>query len=179
MISLFRAASTLYAWDMEHVDRCAYCGQSSAILCRRCGRSYCPEHGDDLCVACLEPASAVPSARLYQTAAGAFLVAAVLGLWFLIAAPRLPGEAARTAQAAIASQSHALIAAETPTPVLAFPSPFPTPDLGPHDYTIKAGDTLDAIAKYYGVTIPTLLQLNPQVNPTRLQIGQVIHIPAR
>jgi LysM repeat protein len=46
-------------------------------------------------------------------------------------------------------------------------------------YTIAAGDTLTTIAKKFpGVTIKAILDANPGIEPTRLQVGKVIHIPA-
>lgn len=76
---------------------CAFCDQPGVALCRRCGRYYCPTHGAELCSICLDPVSALPSERLYQAALLILIVAAALGLWFLIARPRLPGEPAPAA----------------------------------------------------------------------------------
>ena len=44
-------------------------------------------------------------------------------------------------------------------------------------YTIEAGDTLQTIAEQYGTTVEQLLALNPDVDPTALQIGQTIRVP--
>ena len=44
-------------------------------------------------------------------------------------------------------------------------------------YTIEAGDTLQTIADQYGTTVEELLSLNPDVDPTALQIGQTIRVP--
>jgi nucleoid-associated protein YgaU len=167
---------------MEHYSTCAFCDQSDVAICRRCGRHYCHEHGTEMCDACLDPESGVPSGSLFRIAAAGMLVAAICGIWFLVRAPRLPGESA-AAQTVARASGRALLS--TPSTPFAAPStrvsPIPsnTPDLGPHDYTIKPGDTLDAIGAYYGVTTQTILQLNPQINPTNLHVGQVIHIPAR
>jgi LysM repeat protein len=47
-------------------------------------------------------------------------------------------------------------------------------------YTVQKGDTLTAIATRFGVTLEALRAANPQVtDPTKLQIGQVLTIPAR
>ena len=46
-------------------------------------------------------------------------------------------------------------------------------------YVIKKGDTLWDIAREYGVSVNTLMELNPYVEPTRLQIGQYICVPKR
>lgn len=46
------------------------------------------------------------------------------------------------------------------------------------DYTVKAGDTLTAIAKANGTTVDALLKANPQItNPNLIKVGQVIKIP--
>src|SRR5690606_26761491 len=47
----------------------------------------------------------------------------------------------------------------------------------PHTYTIRRGDTLDGIAKRYGLTVRALREANPDVNPRRLMPGQVIRLP--
>lgn len=43
-------------------------------------------------------------------------------------------------------------------------------------HVIKAGDTLWALAQTYKTTVNNLLQLNPGIVPTNLQIGQIIKI---
>lgn len=45
-------------------------------------------------------------------------------------------------------------------------------------YTIQAGDTFYLIARRLGVTVQTLINLNPGVDPNRLRIGQRICIPS-
>ena len=44
-------------------------------------------------------------------------------------------------------------------------------------YVVKAGDTLSAIAKAYGVTVEALQEVNTISDPRRLQIGQELVIP--
>ena len=46
------------------------------------------------------------------------------------------------------------------------------------DYTIMKGDTFGAIAKKFHVTVKAITQANPGVEPTKLKVGQKIHIPA-
>jgi len=43
-------------------------------------------------------------------------------------------------------------------------------------YTVKSGDTLSAISATTGVSLPTLEQLNPGVNPGALQAGQRLRL---
>ena len=44
-------------------------------------------------------------------------------------------------------------------------------------HSIRPGDTFGKIARQYGVTVETIFQANPKVDPRRLQIGQRIRIP--
>ncbi len=44
-------------------------------------------------------------------------------------------------------------------------------------YTIKAGDTLYSIARSYNISLDDLIEANPQIDPRRLFVGQVICIP--
>jgi LysM repeat protein len=43
-------------------------------------------------------------------------------------------------------------------------------------YKVKAGDTLSGISATTGVSLPTLEQLNPGVNPGALQTGQRLRL---
>ncbi|SJZ77271.1 LysM peptidoglycan-binding domain-containing protein [Garciella nitratireducens] len=56
------------------------------------------------------------------------------------------------------------------------PAPAPCPQ-GSFAYTIKAGDTLYALANRYNTTVNAILALNPGIDPRYLRIGQVICIP--
>lgn len=48
------------------------------------------------------------------------------------------------------------------------------------DYTVKAGDTLTAIARKFGTTVEALLKANPQIkNPDLIRVGEVIKIPGK
>jgi membrane-bound lytic murein transglycosylase D len=54
-----------------------------------------------------------------------------------------------------------------------------TTDLIDHYYhTIRRGDTLSALALYYGVTVPLIEGANPGIKSTALQIGSRLKIPA-
>lgn len=64
-------------------------------------------------------------------------------------------------------------AAATPTPR----PPTATPTARPgtqRTYRVRAGDTLLAIANANNTTLAALLALNPGINPSRLQVGQII-----
>lgn len=47
----------------------------------------------------------------------------------------------------------------------------------PATHTIAAGDTFGALARNYGVPLNKIIEANPDTDPNRLQIGQVIQIP--
>jgi LysM repeat protein len=52
------------------------------------------------------------------------------------------------------------------------------PGVGGGDYKIVKGDTLDKIAKHYGVSTKALEAANPKLDPKRLKIGDKVVIPA-
>jgi len=45
---------------------------------------------------------------------------------------------------------------------------------GPGSYAVQKGDTLSGIAKKAGISLKALQDLNPSVNPNKMQIGQVL-----
>lgn len=51
-----------------------------------------------------------------------------------------------------------------------------TPE-GYREHSIRTGDNYSRLAREYGVTIEAIMEANPNANPNRLQIGQVILIP--
>jgi LysM repeat protein len=71
--------------------------------------------------------------------------------------------------------------ANPPTPAIAS-TDRPPPPVAPADasvriHTVKAGETLAAISRKYGVKLDALLSANPKVDPRRLRIGQPLNIP--
>ncbi len=56
--------------------------------------------------------------------------------------------------------------ADTPTPTLT-----PTPSPTPFEYTVRANDTLSAIAKRYNTTVEALMEANNIADATRISIG--------
>lgn len=44
----------------------------------------------------------------------------------------------------------------------------------PKTYTVKSGDTASGIAEEAGIDLPTLLELNPELDPSTLSPGQKI-----
>jgi serine-type D-Ala-D-Ala carboxypeptidase/endopeptidase (penicillin-binding protein 4) len=64
-----------------------------------------------------------------------------------------------------------------PAPPPAAPDPTPVEPAEPRTYTIRSGDTLDAIARRHGITVAALQRANPGVEPRRLRPGQTIRLP--
>ena len=46
-------------------------------------------------------------------------------------------------------------------------------------YVIQVGDSFSKISQRYGLSLDVLISLNPGVNPSNLQIGQIICVPRR
>lgn len=55
--------------------------------------------------------------------------------------------------------------------------PVAPPAAGASDYVVVKGDTFSGISKKFHVSVKALLEANPSVEPTKLKIGQTIHIP--
>jgi LysM repeat protein len=77
------------------------------------------------------------------------------------------------------------VATATSTPPVAVSAPAaaetPAQPVVPADateYTIAKGDILDSIAKKFHISLKAITEANPGIQPTKLQIGQKIHIPA-
>jgi|SRR5688500_5505372 hypothetical protein len=66
---------------------CFACEQEPTQQCPRCGRPYCDDHGEDVCDACLEPASALPSFTLYRGSLIALLIATGLAIFLILQPP--------------------------------------------------------------------------------------------
>ena len=66
---------------------CFACEQEPTQQCPRCGRPYCDDHGEDVCDACLEPASGLPSFTLYRGSLIALLVATFLAVFLILQPP--------------------------------------------------------------------------------------------
>jgi membrane-bound lytic murein transglycosylase D len=76
---------------------------------------------------------------------------------------------------AAANMNAATNAAPPPSPVYAAPTPAPA---AAQEYTVAKGDTFSSIAKKFGVTVKQVEEANPTVQPTKMQIGQKLQIPA-
>jgi LysM repeat protein len=66
------------------------------------------------------------------------------------------------------------------TPTNTAPLPVEQPITAPGaatDYVVVKGDTFSSISKKFHVSVKAILDANPSVEPTKLKIGQTIHIP--
>jgi len=66
----------------------------------------------------------------------------------------------------------------TPVPPVEQPSVTAPVTAAASDYVIVKGDTFSTVAKKFHVSVKALLDANPSVEPTKLKIGQSVHIPA-
>ncbi len=66
---------------------CFACEREPTQQCPRCGRPYCDQHGEDVCDACLEPASGLPSFTLYRGSLLALLIGTVLAVILILQPP--------------------------------------------------------------------------------------------
>ncbi len=53
-----------------------------------------------------------------------------------------------------------------------------TPSGALRHYTVRKKDTLSKIARAHGVSLQAMVQANPNINPDKLKVGQVINLPA-
>ena len=186
---------------------CYVCGKEATHRCPRCAKLYCDEHGDELCAACQDPASAIPSGAVFRGSLLALLVASVLALWLLIQPPGLPGgEPGEEAvlplptitPAALTSPTATPTPTATPSPTPSLtpeatlsptpsptpeptptPTPIPTPEPPPFtEYEVQPGDTLSAIAQAFGTTIDEIVRINGlESQDVIIDVGQKLLVP--
>jgi hypothetical protein len=174
---------------------CYACEQAATQQCSRCGKAYCPNHGDDplsggqgLCAECLNPLNAAPSGAVFRASLFALLIASVVALWLLIRPPDLPGEAGSAIRP---EPTDGLLV--TPTPAPGEPTETPgettpapeetatpaaeTPVPERVEYTVVEGDTWFGIAEIYGVSAEDLAAVNGLTLEDFIQPGDVLVIP--
>jgi hypothetical protein len=166
---------------------CHYCDRAAEAECPTCGRLYCSEHGEDVCLRCLAPEAAAPTSLAYRGAVLSLVVGSLVALFLVIRPPESEGDGDGPRTIATATPSFQATATptspsdETPTAstataeVTATPAGSPTPAETTH--TVAEGDTLSGIAEQYGTTVDAILAANPDVTEN-LQIGAVLRIPA-
>lgn len=172
---------------------CHYCTEAASRECPTCGRLYCGDHGEDVCLRCLSPEAATPSVLAYRGALLALAVGAILAIFLAIDPPKSKssqdtvrtsnGIPAATAQAtsrasATAAPARTVTSGATQAATAAATTPSATARPGAR-YTIRDGDSLSGIAERFGVSVPDLLAANPGMTiESNIVPGQEINIPA-
>lgn len=160
---------------------CRFCDRDALAECGRCGAPYCGEHGrDGLCSDCRSPFSGMPSRAVFRGSLLTIGVAAVLGVWALVASPTLPGEHRRAqAQAQNPAAVQPVPGGGTDNSAVPTPNPFAataTPATA-RSYTVALGDTLNGIATSFNTTVDAIQGANPGVTAANLKAGQQLLIP--
>jgi hypothetical protein len=184
--------------------QCFRCDQAAVQECPRCGAVYCDDHGDALCERCMDPASALPSYRVYRGSLVALLIGSVFAVWLLLR----PGSGVDEVGPAAAIAG--VLPSPTPTATRTQSTPAPTGTPGPTEigatpaataaataappastatpssertHTVRVNDTLTSIAELYRgqVDFPTFLNriytLNSLNEGSIIAVGDVIRIP--
>ena len=102
-------------------------------------------------------------------APAAFLLAATIAILLIrsVIASDAPAESSSPAATAHAATKPKATSTRSPTTAPTTPR---------ESYAIKAGDTLGTVANLYHTTVETLVELNPGIDPTALQVGQEIRV---
>jgi len=183
----------------EPILTCYYCENPAEAECPTCGRLYCSEHGEDVCLRCMAPEAAAPSGAVYRGSVLALVIATLVVVFLLVRPPQ--SKSATNAGRELPTSTAAITATATPTrqggagqstpvpgtqvpssvtpaqPAGSTPTRAASPTATGRTYTMKAGDTLSDVAASYGITVAELLEANPGINPDTIAIGTVIRIP--
>lgn len=162
-------------------------------LCPHCGTRVAQKA--QTCFFCGALLDNAPQRRFHMPWADLILFAVigtVLTLWWLrapqmsikeVAADDSPSSAvvAALTPPALAALIADDVATATPVPPTAVPTDTPSPTATlpaePPRYTVKAGDTVDAIARQFNSTIADIIQANGLGANARLNVGQVLIVP--
>ena len=181
---------------------CFACDNEPTRQCSRCGRPYCDDHGEELCDACLEPASGVPSFTLYRGSLLALLIGTALAVWLLVQPSGSQGDGgqravvltptpANVARASVTPGTQPTQAAggqaTTPTTPTAQGTATPRPTTAPGtggaaSYTVAPGDSLSSIcasqrpALNNGDCVAQLRTRN-NISGDALSVGQTLSLP--
>ncbi len=155
-------------------ERCAFCGRPARGRCSNCHRAFCGDHGVLQCSACNEPLRPLPSQRLYRGTIVALVVSAVFGVVLLW--QQWPGAASGLATGPDLLEAAAGQVVATP-PGGSQSEATPAAAVNYIEYAIKAGDTLGGLTTQFNTTLEAIMGANPGLNPTVLQLGQVVRIP--
>jgi hypothetical protein len=164
---------------------CHYCDRAAEAECPTCGRLYCAEHGEDVCLRCLAPEAAAPTALAYRGAILSLVIGSAVALFLVARPPESESDADAPRALPTATPSFLTTATATPTsdgsetattPPTRAPGATATPTVVGVIHIVAEGDTLSGIAEQYGTTVDAILQANPGVTAD-LQIGAELRIP--
>lgn len=164
---------------------CHYCTRPAEQECPQCGRLFCGIHGEDVCLRCLAPEAATPSALVYRGSLLALAIGTLVTIFLLVRPPR--GDAGEDAVRTLPTATSAVSATATPTragsrtpgvtaTAAATQTPSPAGNAN-RSYTIREGDSLSSIAAAQGTTVEAIEALNPGVTPGSLQPGATLILP--
>lgn len=175
---------------------CYYCEHPAEAECHVCGRFYCSDHGDEVCLRCLSPAAAIPSSIVFRGSLLVLVIASIAAIFLWVDPPRSAssgplvtivtpvGSGARPAEPAsrateppaTASSGPSQTSAATAVATAVTPATaVPTAASG-QTYTIVPGDTLEGIAAAHNTTAAQIAALNPGLNPNLIP-GTVLKLP--
>jgi LysM repeat protein len=109
-------------------------------------------------------------------APAAFLAAATIAVILIKAGLSNGSETEPTTVGAIPSRPTTTAPKVTTRLVITESTPATTTEAQGEYYTVQSGDTLGSIASKYDTTVEELVRLNPDVDPTALQVGQRIRV---
>jgi nucleoid-associated protein YgaU len=112
---------------------------------------------------------------------GFVMVVGALALFLFIGLNWATGPGRAAGQAPVATATVAVVAAPPPASAPAVAEAVPSPSPGPaaeQIYIVKAGDNPATIARQFGITSEVLMAANQIDDPSKLQIGQTLKIPA-
>lgn len=190
MLALFHGGGRGYPTAMAEPN-CHYCDRAAEAECPTCGRLYCREHGEDVCLRCLAPEAAAPTAIAYRGAVLALVVGSVVAVFLVIKPPE--SKSGNDTPRVLATATTSFLSTATPTrqggdpsrtavataTAGAQPTGTATAATGTvRTYTVRDGDTLSGIAEQFNTTLEAIMALNPGLTPETLQIGAVLRIPA-
>jgi LysM repeat protein len=66
---------------------CHYCTRPAEEECPACGRLFCGDHGEDVCLRCSSPEAATPSAAVFRGSLVTLVVATVLAVFLIVRPP--------------------------------------------------------------------------------------------
>lgn len=156
-------------------------------------------HGEDVCLRCLAPESATPSARVYRGSLLALAVGTLVAIFLLLRPPQddagddtvrtiptvapaasataTPTRAGSTARTATPGGDATQAAATTTTPAATATATTTEVAAASRMHTVQEGESLSSIAAANGTTVEQLQALNPGVSPESLQPGQQLILP--